>query len=178
MSTIQYRSERIVCSSRFEYIVADGYSKVFDFDDWAVSPLTFKVMNRKWGPFTIDLFTSMNNFRVSKFYSKFWNPQCLGVDAFSFSWSNENCWIMPPIYLVNRVIKQLRYQRATGVLVVPKWKSAPFWPMIVDKCGRYQAFIRDYIEYAKPQNFFVPGSDKSSIFAKRVFDSNVLVLKI
>ena len=36
--------------------VADELSKQFDFDDWSVDELTFQYFNKRWGPFTCDLF--------------------------------------------------------------------------------------------------------------------------
>jgi hypothetical protein len=37
---------------------------------------------------------------------------------------------VPPWNLVNRVIKHCLACGALGTLVVPKWESSPFWPLI------------------------------------------------
>jgi len=56
--------------------------------------------------------------------------------------------------------------------------SALFWPCIALNNGEFQWDVREKIEYVKPKNFFVTGSQKESIFVKSPFISNVLVLKI
>ena len=102
-----------------------------------------------------------------------------GVDAFAFDWSDENNWLVPPIGLVSRVINHLCLCNAKGALVVPKWKSVLFWPMIWnDTKNCFHNFVKDSIEFYRPRNLFVIGSDKDSVFAKSPFISNVIVLKI
>ena len=38
--------------------------------------------------------------------------------------------LCPPVYLIPRVIGHARKCRAVGMLVVPEWPSAPFWPIL------------------------------------------------
>ena len=45
------------------------------------------------------------------------------------AWVGENNWLLPPVSLVPRVIRHLFLCRSMGTLIVPKWVSAPFWPM-------------------------------------------------
>ncbi|VDI60152.1 Hypothetical predicted protein [Mytilus galloprovincialis] len=56
-----------------------------------------------------------------------------GVDAFAYDWSKFNNWVVPPVNLITRAINHMQMCKAKGVLVVPKWKSAIFWPRIVDR---------------------------------------------
>ena len=159
--------------------LADEYSKIFDFDDWSVADEIFRLFDARWGSFTCDIFANCKNFKVMKFYSKFWNPGTSGVDAFAYDWAGENCWIVPPPSLVCRVLSHMEICKACGTLVVPKWKSALYWPMLWDaEKGSYKSFIQDLVEYKRPKNFFRSGSDRNSIFAQEKFESNVLVLFI
>ena len=48
------------------------------------------------------------------------------VDAFSTFWQPENNYLVPPIHLIPKVIKQLRLFKAQGVLVAPFWPSVAF----------------------------------------------------
>jgi hypothetical protein len=57
------------------------------------------------------------------------------------------------------------FYKCVGTLVVPKWKSALFWPFIVLE-HKFQWFVKDVIEYVKPKRFFSEGSHKESVFAK------------
>ena len=49
---------------------------------------------------------------------------------------------MPPPRLAARVLEKAKRERAAGTLVVPHWKSAPFWPKIARE-GRFLPFIED-----------------------------------
>ncbi|VDI58027.1 Hypothetical predicted protein [Mytilus galloprovincialis] len=102
-----------------------------------------------------------------------------GVDAFAYDWSKFNNWVVPPVNLITRAINHMQMCKAKGVLVVPKWKSAIFWPRIVDRfTDTYKKFVKDFREYKNPKNFFVAGSHDNSIFAKQPFNSHVLVLLV
>lgn len=159
--------------------VADYYSKLFDFDDWSISQHMFNFFNQKWGPFSVDRFADSNNNKLDNFNSRFWTPGSKGVDAFAFDWCEDNNWLVPPIHLVCRVLNHLRICKGKGVIIVPLWRSALFWPLLWN-CDekKFNYFVVDSLEFQKPKNFFVAGSDKNSIFAQSPFVSNVLALKL
>lgn len=164
---------------RYENEIADAYSKIFDFDDWSVGDHIFELFNRKWGPYEYDLFADCNNNKLEKFYSRFWNPNTAGVDAFGFDWSVGNNWIVPPINLIARTINHLKLCKARGTLIVPKWPTATFWPILVKPfSGKFQDFVKEWVEYYKPHMFFQKGSHEESVFAEPQFQSNVLILRI
>ncbi|CAG2247680.1 unnamed protein product [Mytilus edulis] len=160
---------------RNENTCADALSKIFDFDDWGVSQNIFNFFNSLWGPFTCDTFADDRNKKLAVFFSKFFTPGTSGVDAFAYDWSKFNNWVVPPVNLITRAINHMQMCKAKGVLVVPKWKSAIFWPRIVDRfTDTYQKFVKDFREYKNPKTFFVAGSHDNSIFAKQPFNSHVL----
>ena len=164
---------------RDENFEADFLSKMFDFDDWGISQHIFNFFNKLWGPFTCDTFADNTNKKVSIFFSRFFTPGTSGVDAFAYDWLTYNNWIVPPVHLISRTISHMRMCKARGTLVIPKWKSAVFWPMIINRfTDNYQSYIKDLREYKNPQNIFQPGSQENSIFAKQPFNRNVLVLLI
>ena len=70
---------------------ADYLSKIVDCDDWTVKDCYFHVVNSYWGPCSVDCFASYKNHKVPRFYSKFFNPDSLGVDSLAFSWVGETC---------------------------------------------------------------------------------------
>ena len=37
----------------------------------------------------------------------------------------------PPVGLITRVLKHAQYVKAKGVLIIPAWESADFWPVII-----------------------------------------------
>ena len=85
---------------------ADLYyvSKLNDFDDWEVVPGIFEQIDAQFGPHTLDCFANSKNAKVSRYFSRFWNPGTTGVDAFYQDWSNEIAWVVPPISIVLRVL--------------------------------------------------------------------------
>jgi hypothetical protein len=115
---------------------ADYLSKIIDYEDWGASEMFFNLMNELWGIYTIDRFANSTNAKLSRFNSLFWKVNTEAVDAFSQNWSGENNWLVPPIYAVIRTVKHLVAGKAQGTLIIPKWTSAAYWPLIFENTGR------------------------------------------
>lgn len=68
---------------------------------------------------------------------------------------------------------------AHETLVIPKWMSSLFWPVIWNKSkNRCHGLVQEFVEYKNHKQFFKSGLDKSSIFAQESFLSNVLLIII
>ena len=160
---------------REQNILADCISKMPDLDSWVVSDTIYSFLNSKWGPFTCDVFASSENNKCSKFYAREPCESCFGVDALKYSWHADNNWMVPPVTLIGKTILHAQFCKATGVLVVPKWVSASFWPMLIDGSGSFRNFVKEFIEYKTPEKFF--SSVIGGLFDKK-FPSNVLALKL
>ena len=76
---------------------ADLLSRFIDKDDWSINPSVFRLVDAKWGPHTIDRFSSYYNAQPPRFNSKFASPGCSGVDALAQDWRHENNWVCPPV---------------------------------------------------------------------------------
>ena len=74
---------------REENELADYYSKVVDQDDWQLNPALFREMEGRWGPYSLDCFASFKTKQLSKYCSRWWNPECFAIDAFTVDWSIE-----------------------------------------------------------------------------------------
>ena len=157
---------------------ADYYSKIVDFDDWCVSNDYFRAIDSRWGPFTVDCFASYANTKLPRFYSRFYSPNTLGVDALSHSWQGENCWLVPPVCLVTQVIEHVKLCKCVGALVVPYWPSAIFWPSIINEGRSFRSYIVDFLYIAEGKRVFVHGVNKNCIFGSDNFSSSVLFLRI
>ena len=83
-----------------------------------------------------------------------------------------------PRYSVLRVVKHMLACKAEGTLIVPRWGSSPFWPMIFRQNLVYQDYITDVIEFSNPEGIFVEGSNKNSLFGSDRFTSPVLAVRI
>ena len=51
--------------------------------------------------------TVLPRFTIAKFLDfslAFWNPCSSGVDAFFQAWQGENCWVVPPAFLLSKAL--------------------------------------------------------------------------
>ena len=134
--------------------IADDGSKTTDTDNWQVDDQTFQ-RNRTRFQFTIDLFASDRNSKCQRFYSNFFCPGTSGIDAFSHSLDDEVAWICPPIQEIIRIVRRLKTSRTTGILFVPKWKTADYWVEIFNNEGRL-LWPFNYLETCRP--FIIQGT--------------------
>ena len=141
---------------RYKIQIADALSKSYDFDDWETTDTLFHYLNSLWGPFTIDRFADNKNAKLKKFNSKFWCPDDTSqVDAFTIGWENDNNYLVPPNYLLPRVIKHLQSSKGQGTLVVPFWPSASFWPFLQSYASReFNSYVVDFKGFTQPHQWF------------------------
>ena len=142
---------------------ADYLGKIIDFDDRHVKDKYFQAASAYWSTCAIDCFASCENKKVPKFYSKFFSPGTSGVDAFSFNWSGEFCWLAPPLCLISRVTLHVCISKCRAVLVVPVWPSAHF-------------IIIDYIYVECGKDVFEHGGNKLPLFGSDNFNGAVVFL--
>ena len=96
---------------------ADAISKLIDYDDSQTTIEFFQKISEIWGKLTIDRFANNENTKTEKFNSKYWCPGTSNVNAFTVSWSGEENYLVPPIYLIPLVIAHIQRSSSKGVLV-------------------------------------------------------------
>ncbi|XP_053382012.1 uncharacterized protein LOC123541270 [Mercenaria mercenaria] len=139
---------------------ADYFSKIVDRDDWGISHALLEIVVKRWGSLEIDWFASSYNAKLSKFYSRFWNEACTGVDAFVENWGENIGLFVPPICLLCRVLRKMEFDRAQGVLIVPLWKSLykdeiqGLPPVLVDKVTLIPQVLQDARARTTSQTYF------------------------
>jgi hypothetical protein len=102
---------------------ADLLSKRIDTDNWCIPFSSFIGLFDTFGPFSVDLFATRDNFKVKKFYALSFEPRCSGVDAFVHCWDGEKIYAAPPVSLIIRFIRKLAESKAvSGLLLIPLWK--------------------------------------------------------
>ena len=116
---------------RLENKHADFLSRCNDSDDWRVAPLVFKALDNKWGPHSVDRFATDYNTHCARFNSRWWCKGTEQVDSFKCNWTGENNWLVPPPRLICSTLSKMKSDSASGTIVVPKWTSAPFWPLLI-----------------------------------------------
>lgn len=63
---------------------ADFISRIIDHDDWGVAEHVFLYLDSLWGPHEIDWFASDHNNKLPVFYSRYWNVNSMGIDAYHY----------------------------------------------------------------------------------------------
>jgi hypothetical protein len=86
----------------------DFTSKIKDCDDWQITCDFFPRIRCHWGPHTLDCFASYYNTKV---FSRFWNPGCVGVDAFFQQLTGKNCFVVPPVNIIAQVLSYMESQK-------------------------------------------------------------------
>ena len=147
-------------------------AEVLDTDDWGISEAFSGILQGRYGEFTVDLFANDRNRKATRFYSFYHNPGCSGVNAFSHNWGDEFALMVPPVSLVGKALCHLRLCRGKGVLVVPCWPSAYFWPLLVNKFWDY---IRDVMK-VKGNKVLVQGENKNSLLGSNYFGGFILAI--
>ena len=124
--------------------IADYYSRPNDTDDFSIDYKTFYLIQRRLGTCTIDRFADDTNHKLRRFNSKFYCPGVESVNAFACHWGGEFNWLCPPIHLIGDTIRHLRKCCARGILMVPLWTSAYYYPLIWNG-SNWRGFIKNYL---------------------------------
>ena len=111
------------------------------------------MVRSRFGNLSTDWFASDHNAKLPRFFSRFWDPFCIGIDAFTECWSLDYGLFVPPIAQVLRVIRKMMLDRATGVLIIPCWKSAAFWPILCPD-GNFIPSVIDWFDLPTNEEFY------------------------
>ena len=131
---------------REENQLADELSKMCDSDSWGIDNETFEYVQANFGRFTYDRFADHVNKRTENFDAKFFCPGVTEVNTFATDWSGHFNWVCPPISQVGRALRHFKVCKATGVLCVPEWRSAYFWPLLIEGNGTvFKSFVKGYL---------------------------------
>ena len=157
---------------------ADEICKSVDYDDWQITSLLIQFIYKNWDYFSIDLFADNLNAKCTRFCSRYWCPNTLKVNAFSLDWTGENCLMVPPTYLIAKCIKHFLAAKGEvkGVLIIPFWPSAVFWPLLVENDQSFRSFIVNYMFFKSSKNLVVQGEFKGSIIGHRDYNVPIIVL--
>jgi len=103
-----------------------------DPDDFGLCKNDFFQLQAASGrPFTCDLFASQRNARCARFASITAAPGATFRDAFAVHWGQQGfIYLHPPPHLVAPSVRKLVRDRATGVLIVPRWYTLPGWHVV------------------------------------------------
>ena len=140
-----------------------------------MSPKYFTIITGRLGKPTIDRFADYMNAKLPRFNSRLLCPNTEAVDAFTQDWSGEFNWLVPPMYLVGRVIAYMRQNKFRGILIVPVWKSAYFWPEIREIMTSRRHWVQGYMTLG---NIFIHYKNKNSLFGSEDWKSKTLAISL
>lgn len=113
-----------------ENVEADRESRVEnDTTEWELHNAAFNSIVRKFGVPDIDLFASRINTKCETYCSWHRDPEANLIDAFTFHWAPWSFYAFPPFALVLKTLRKIIQDEATGIMVVPRWTSQPWYPL-------------------------------------------------
>ena len=154
---------------------ADFLSRCSDSDDWSIADFVFQALEAQWGPHTFDRFSCHYNAKCDKFNSRYWCPGTSGIDAFEQCWHFDNNWLVPPPRLVSRCIRKMAVDKAACTLVIPRWTSAPFWPLLYPN-EKKADFVKDVV-FFQPGKLTRRGRGRNGIFDGRTLMFGFVAIK-
>ena len=121
---------------------ADYPSRVPSDLDCSLSPASWQVIQRTFGPHTIDLMATPDNVqrdlagRALPFFAPSPSSQALGTNVFSQVIApSHNAYVFPPFVLVGLLITFLASQDCPYTIVVPNLRPRKYWwPLLVSSC--------------------------------------------
>ena len=93
---------------------------------------------------------------AGRFYSRSWNPDCLGVDGLAQSWApvlsqpRPLLYIYPPFALVGAVVRKVADERPDCILILPRWPR--WWQAALSRLP-----IREELQLPHCRDLLVPG---------------------
>ena len=144
--------------------LADDLSKQVEYtSDWQLNPRLCAILQKRWQRVEVDRFAATHNAQCPRFNALHYCPGVEAVDAFAQNWSSDFNWWNPPFSLIGRVLCKIQQEGAKGILIVPCWPSAWWWPMLVDERGHFSAGVRDWVELPNARDMFLPGVKLSTL---------------
>lgn len=109
---------------------ADYLSRIKNLDtEWELAPSAFQEILREFGEPNIDLFASRVNTKCRLFCGWGRDPEAHASNAFTVKWSFWKFYAFPPFAVISKVLQKIINDRASGILVVPLWRSQPWFPI-------------------------------------------------
>ncbi|XP_058029019.1 uncharacterized protein LOC131193143 [Ahaetulla prasina] len=133
---LMHWAEKHTLSVKMEYISgassikADWLSRArLDRSEWRLHPLLFQELSQRFEVPILDLFASLENTQLPRYFSRFRVPGAENYNALRCHWPRGLLYMFPLISLIPRVLRMLLTERAELLLVAPHW---PHWSWFAD----------------------------------------------
>jgi hypothetical protein len=113
-------------------VLADKWSrKVAGPSECRLTDHFFALLEKRRGPFTIDLFASRTNARLPRYFSRYPDPTASATDALAQDWTRERAYCFPPFPVIGQVLRKLELEGGSMLLVAPNWHTQAWWPNLL-----------------------------------------------
>lgn len=160
---------------------ADEGSRISNPDtEWELANHAFNLVIKKLGNPTIDLFASRINKKCPRYCSWERDPDAAAINAFTISWKHEYWYAFPPFALISKILKKVREEGSSGILVVPLWTGQPWFPVFTE------LRVSKLIEFKPCDNLLLspcrtlthPLAEDLTLFASRKYRIHFKLMKI
>ena len=103
-----------------------------DMDQWEceLSNEVFEMIMDHYQLFpTLDAFASRKTKKLPRYMTWEYDPKAVGRNALIHKW-DQITYLFPPVPLVMRSLQKIQEEKLTVILVVPRWPTALWWPVI------------------------------------------------
>ena len=87
-------------------------------------PKVFQMIDRRYGPHSMDLFATQPNRLLDRYVSWRPDPSAVAVDAFMLPLKGKNPYCFPQVACIPRLLRGVLRQQVIVTLVDPDWQAA------------------------------------------------------
>ena len=122
---------------------ADALSRLSNDDtEWELSDSAFSKIEHTFGNMDIDLFATRSNKKCDLYCSRFPDPGAVQIDAFTFNWARLKFYAFPPFAVIIKVLKKIKLEKSSGIVVVPNWPNQPWFPLFYELLTEEPLFLK------------------------------------
>lgn len=152
-----------------ENVIADAESrKVHPDIEWELADTAFKMLVEKLGCPEVDLFASRINNKCVRYVSWHRDPDAFAVNAFTVRWTRLKFYAFPPFAIILKTLRKIISDKASGIMVVPKWPTQPWFPIF------QRLLVSETIEFQPNENVIISHSSKRNILENVTLVAGVL----
>ena len=115
-----------------DHTLADASSRVSTDREYELRREVFDFVHAWCGvTLTVDRFASARTAKLPRYNSRLVEYGSLAVDALSQLWRGETNYVYAPPALLDAVVRKIRLEEATAVVIVPAWSDQTWWRALV-----------------------------------------------
>ena len=112
---------------------ADKESRIINQDtEWELANYAYDKIIRTFGLPDIDLFATRSNKKCFRFCSWQRDPEAYIINSFTIRWTKFFWYAFPPFSLIAKILRKVREDESTGILVVPDWPSQSWYTTFLE----------------------------------------------